>query len=106
MTLDEQYQKVIDDQRAYLLSLQEDFNKECEEAKSRSQEKLHDIPESDKEAREAVLQNQKKELDAALKKLKLAVDESTRGTMRKLEDIIRQKEVKILEDLEQQIANL
>lgn len=106
MTLDEQYQKTIDDQREHLMQLQTDFNKECDDAKDRAQEKLKSIPEDHKEEREAVLLAQKEELNASLSKLKIAVDESTRDTMRKLEEIIRQKEVKILDELEQQLSAL
>ena len=40
MTLDEQYQQAIDDQRAYLQKLQEDFNKVCETAKVKAQERI------------------------------------------------------------------
>lgn len=106
MNLDEQYQKVIDDQRTHLLKLQDDFNKKCDEAKVTAQERLKNIPTEDKEAREAVLQDQKKELEEALHILKSEVDHSTRGTMKKLEEIVRQKEVAVLSNLEKEIAEL
>ena len=106
MTLDEQYQKIIDDQRTYLLKLQDDFNKKCDEAKARAQEKLKGIPEENKEAREDVLQAQKEELEEALHILKSEVNHSTRTTMKQLEEIVRQKEEKVLADLEAQIAKL
>lgn len=106
MTLDEQYQQAIDDQRAYLQKLQEDFNRVCETAKTKAQEKLKTIPETDKEAREAVLKEQKTELEAALHTLKTEVDHSTRMTMKKLEEVIREKEKEVLSDLEKQMAEL
>lgn len=106
MTLDEQYQKVIDDQREHLLALQNVFNKECEDAKTSAQDKLKNIPEENKEEKEEVLKKQKEELNNSLSKLKAGVDESTRSTMKALENIIRQKELLILEDLEKQLANL
>lgn len=106
MTLDEQYQKVIDDQRAYLLKLQDDFNKACDEAKKRAQEKLKGIPDTDKEAREQVLKDQKQELEEALHILKSEVDHSTRKTMRELESVVHEKEKQILADLEKQMASL
>lgn len=106
MTLDEQYQQIIDDQRTYLLKLQDDFNKKCDEAKVRAQEKLKKVPEDNKEGREAVLKEQKEELEEALHILKSEVDHSTRGTMKKLEEIVRQKEQQVLSDLEAQIAKL
>lgn len=106
MTLDEQYQKVIDDQRTYLLKLQDDFNKACDEAKKRAQERLKGIPDTDKEAREGVLKDQKQELEEALHILKSEVDHSTRETMRKLEAVVHEKEKQILADLEKQMASL
>lgn len=106
MTLDEQYQKTIDDQRAYLMKLQEDFNKACDSAKVKAQEKLKQIPETDKEAKEQVLKDQKVELEEALRILKTEVNNSTRLTMKQLEEIIREKEKTVLADLEKQIAEL
>lgn len=106
MTLDEQYQQIIDDQRTYLLKLQDDFNKKCDEAKVKAQEKLKKVPEDDKEAREAVLNEQKAELEEALHVLKSEVDHSTRGIMKKLEEIVRQKEQQVLSDLERQMEAL
>ncbi len=106
MTLDELYQKTIDDQRAYLLKLQDDFNSKCTEAKKRAHEKIAQIPASDRPQREAVLKAQKAELEVALQELKTEVDHSTRDTMKKLENIIRQKEQGLLEELEKEIATL
>lgn len=107
MTLDEQYQKVIDDQRTYLMQLQTDFNAACEAAKVKAQEKIKTLGETaDKEAKENILKEQKAELDAALGTLKSSVDHSTRDTMKKLEAIVHQKEELILADLEKQLANL
>lgn len=106
MTLDEQYQKIIDDQRTYLLKLQADFNTQCEEAKKKAQEKLKNIPGEQKEAREKVLQEQKGELEGSLHILKNSVSHSTRETMKKLEAIVQQKEANVLADLEKQMAAL
>lgn len=106
MTLDEQYQKTIDDQRANLMKLQEEFNAACDQAKTKAQEKLKTIPQEDKEAREEVLKEQKEALETALHVLKTEVDHSTRMTMQKLELIIREKEKTILSDLENQMAKL
>lgn len=106
MTLDEQYQKTIDDQRTHLLKLQDDFNKACDSAKVRAQEKLKNIPQENKEARETVLREQKTELEEALHYLKTEVDHSTRQTMKRLEEIVTQKEKQILSKLEEEIASL
>lgn len=106
MTLDEQYQKAIDDQRAYLMQVQTDFNKICDEAKKTAQEKLKQIPDGNKEAREAVLVEQKEALDKGLHDLKVAIEVSTRSTMKALEAIVKEKEKSVLADLEKQIASL
>lgn len=106
MTLDEQYQKTIDDQRAHLLKLQDDFNKACEAIKKKAEAKLKGIPDEDKEKKEEVLKEEKGELEKELHILKVEVERSTKGTMRKLEAIVREKEKQILADLEKQIAAL
>ncbi|MEK9133057.1 MAG: hypothetical protein AAB606_05125 [Patescibacteria group bacterium] len=106
MTLDEQYQQTIEDQRNYLLAVQSDFNKKCDAAKAKAEEKSKQIPETDKPAKEQVLKEQKVELETALKTLKEEIDHSTRQTMKKLEEIVRQKEQQVLGDLENQLANL
>lgn len=106
MTLDEQYQQTIDDQRAHLLELQEKFNKVCDEAKEIAQEKLKAVAPDDKASRELILKEQKATLEAGLHDLKTAINESTRSTMRKLEEIMRQKEQLLLQDLEKELAAL
>lgn len=103
MTLDEEYQKAIDDQRAHLLDLQAKFNDVCEGAKKNAQEKIKGLPEDDRAGREAALKEQKGVLDDALAKLKVAVGESTRHTMKQLEEIVRRKEEQVLKDLEAQL---
>lgn len=105
-TLDQLYQQTIDDQRAYLMKLQDDFNKKCDEAKEKTEAKLKEIPEDKKEEREAILMIQKQELEEALHTLKEEIDQSTRQTMKKLESIVHQKEELILLDLEKQMASL
>lgn len=106
MTLDEQYQKTIDDQRAYLLKLQDDFNKACDGAKAKAQEKLKITPEDNKEKKEEILKEQKGELENALHILKTEIDRSTRETMKQLEKIITEKEKTVLENLEKQMSTL
>ncbi len=106
MTLDEQYQGIIDDQRSHLLGMQKEFNDLCESEKKKAQDKLAQLPKEDREGRQAVLEDQKKVLDDALASLKSDVAESTRHTMHSLEGIIRQKETLVLKDLERQLAAL
>lgn len=105
-SLEELYQQTIDNQRNYLLKLQEEFNKKCDELKKRAEEKMAICPEDDKEAKQTVLMEQKKGLEEALRWLKTEVNQSTRQTMKKLEEIQKQREQKVLEDLEKQIASL
>lgn len=106
MDLDALYQKTIDDQRAHLLELQEVFNKACDSAKEVAQEKLKKLTPDDKAGREEILKEQKETLETALRQLKEDIGESTRSTMKKLEEIMRHKEEKILADLEKQLASL
>lgn len=106
MTLDEQYQQAIDDQRAHLLSLQSEFNKSCDAAKEKAEARLKEIPEDNKSAKEEVLKEQKRELEEALRILKTEVEHSTRTTMKQLEKIVTEKEKTLLSDLEKQLSNL
>lgn len=106
MTLDEQYQKTIDDQRAYLAKLQEDFNKTAAAAKEAAEKKLKENPNLDDAGKEAILKEQKEVLDTALSALKAEVAHSTRQTMKILEGILTQKEQAVIADLEQQLQKL
>ena len=51
MTLDEQYQGIIDDQRSHLLGMQKEFNDLCESEKKKAQDKLAQLPKEDREGR-------------------------------------------------------
>lgn len=104
--LNKLYQKTIDDQRTHLLDLQNKFNARCDEIKKKAEEKMKPLKPDDKEGKTAVLQEQKGELETTLSWLKQEVNHSTRQTMRKLEDIQRQREKFLLEDLEKQLAAL
>lgn len=106
LSLDELYQKTIDDQRNYLLGLQNEFNKKCDEIRDRAQAELAKIPNEDREGKQAVLVKQKEELEEALRWLKGEVNSSTMHTMKKLEEIQRKREERVLSDLEKQIAAL
>lgn len=106
LSLDDLYQKTIDDQRAYLLKLQDEFNKKCDDIRKIAQDKLAKVPNSDREGKEKALLEQKAALEEALRWLKEEVNTSTRRTMVKLEEIQRKREEKILGELETQIAAL
>lgn len=104
--LNKLYQKTIDDQRNHLMELQTQFNARCDEIKKKAEEKMKPLKPDDKEGKTAVLQEQKRELEEALSWLKQEVNHSTRQTMHTLEDIQRQREKFLLEDLEKQLASL
>ena len=104
--LDALYQATIDEQRAHLVQLQDDFNKISAEAKEKAQGKLKAVPKEDKKAQEDVLLEQKATLEVALKDLKSKVDNSTRQIMKKLEVINTEREKRVLSDLERQIESL
>lgn len=105
-SLEELYQQTIDEQRTHLSNLQVEFNKKCDDIKKRAADKMAQVPKDDKEAKQAVLMEQKQELEEALRWLRIEVNESTKKTMRKLEEIQKQREQKILGELEKQIAAL
>lgn len=104
--LNKLYQKTIDDQRSNLMELQNQFNARCDEIKKKAEEKLKGVKPDDKEGQTAVLQEQKGELEVALSWLKQEVNQSTRKTMRKLEEIQREREKVMLEDLEKQLSSI
>jgi len=104
--LDTLYRETIDQQRSHLLGLQETFNKRCESAKVVAQEKLKALAPEDNEGKKTILQEQKATLEALLKELKHAIDESTRTVMKRLEEINVEREKKIIADLEKQLATL
>ena len=106
MNPDQEYQQTIDEQRTYLLGLQEKFNEICESAKVEAQEKLDTLAEGDKEAQQEILVAQKKKLEEALAELKAGVRDSTKVTMKKLEQIITKKEVGELQHIEEEIERL
>lgn len=102
-TLDELYKQTIENQKKHLFDLQEEFNKKCDAIKNEALEKLKTIPKEDKEAREAVLVEQKQKLQEALEWLKNEVNTSTRDTMKKLEELHKEREKAVLADLEKQM---
>lgn len=106
LSLDELYQKTIDEQRNHLFGLQDQFNKKCDDIRKIAQDKLTKVPDENREGKEAVLMEQKAALEEGLRWLKEEVNTSTRQTMKKLEEIQTQREQKILAELEQQMAAL
>lgn len=106
LSLEQQYEKVISEQRDYLSRLQTAFNAHCDEIAQKTAEKLKDIPENDKETRKKIYQEQKRELDEGLKKLKTEIEKSSSETRKKLEDINSKREAREIKELEDMIQHL
>lgn len=99
--LDDQYNKTVNDQRDYLLQLQQAFNQHCDGITAETQKKLTVIPESNLEERKRIFDDQKKQLDDTLAQLKKEIDASHAKVRKKLEDIHRQREEERITQLEQ-----
>jgi len=99
--LDDQYNKTVNDQRDYMVKLQDAFNQHCDQIAADVQKKLATIPEKDLEQRKAVFEEQKKQLDDALAQLKKEIDASHTTIRKKLETLHRQREEEMITQLEQ-----
>jgi hypothetical protein len=105
-TAEELYTQTIQAQRDYLVKLQDAFNKRCDEVAAMTNEKLKTVPETDVEGRKKIFEEQKQLLDQALTQLKNEVNHSGMETRKKLEDLYTQREVTVLNNLENDIKNL
>lgn len=103
MTNDELYNQIIKTQREYLVKLQEDFNKRCDEITTLTNEKLQTIPEADVESRKKIFDQQKVLLDEALTHLKNEVNRSSNDVRQKLEKLYEQREANVIDKLEKDI---
>lgn len=103
--LDDQYNKTVNDQRDYLLKLQEAFNQHCDGIAADAQKKLAATPETDLQTRKNIFDNQKKQLDDALAQLKKETDTSHTQVRKKLEEIHRHREEERITQLEQIMTN-
>jgi hypothetical protein len=99
--LDDQYNQAINQHRDYLAKLQTAFNAHCDQITAAAQKQLQAIPETSAEARQAVMAEQKKQMEAALSQLKAEIDLSTNKNRRVLEEIHAQREAQRLAELEQ-----
>ena len=104
-TLDEQYLQAANEQRNYLLKLQEAFNQHCDQITAETQTKLAAIPETDVESRQKLMEDQKKKLADALTELGKAIDASSGANRKKLEEIHTAREAIKLQELEQTMAD-
>ena len=100
------YKQTIDAQRQHLLELQTQFNEKCDVIKVEAKKRIGGAAPEDSGARDQALTWQKAELEKALAWLKTAVHESTRDTMKKLEEVQRKREAQLLTSIETQIQSL
>jgi small-conductance mechanosensitive channel len=103
---DELYTQTIQAQRDYLVKLQEAFNKRCDGIAAATNEKLKTVPEADVEGRKKIFDEQKQQLDQALNELKNEVNHSGGDVRRKLEEIYTQREVNVINNLENDMKTL
>jgi len=90
--------------RAFLIEVQEAFNRHCDEIKAEITKKLEVIPESDQPARQAVLDDQKAQLDKTLSELKQLLNTRAIELRVQLEEIANlrdQQEFNVDEELAQ-----
>lgn len=78
--------------RAFLMEVQEAFNRHCDEIKAEFAKKLESIPESDKDARDAILNEQKAQLDKTLIELKQLLNARAAEVRVQLEEIANLKD--------------
>lgn len=105
-TADELYIQTIETQRDYLVKLQDAFNKRCDEIAVSTNEKLKTVPETETEGRKKIFDEQKQLLDQALNELKNAINISSGEVRRKLEEIYTQREVNVINSLENDMKTL
>ena len=105
-TPDELYTQTIQTQRNYLVKLQDDFNKRCDEIAVSTNEKLKTVPETDVEGRKKIFDEQKQLLNQALNELKNAINVSSGEVRRKLEEIYAQREITVIASLENDMKTL
>ncbi len=106
ISLEQQYEKVISEQRDYLSRLQTAFNAHCDEIAKKAEAKLNNVPENDKETRKKIYVEQKRELDEGLKRLKSEIEKSSTETRKKLESINSKREAREIKELEDMIQHL
>lgn len=90
--------------RAFLVEVQEAFNRHCDEIKAETTKKMEAIPESDQTARQAVLDEQKNQLDKTLAELKQLLNARAAELRVQLEEIANlrdQEEFNVDEELAQ-----
>lgn len=87
MTLLDKEEELTTRYQVFLLKVQEAFNAHCDRIKAEAEKRLETIPESDQEARKAVLDEQKHELDKTLAELKQLLNSRAAELRVQLEEI-------------------
>lgn len=78
--------------RAFLTQVQEAFNQHCDVIKADTMKKLETIPETDEEARKAVIDDQKAQLDKTLAELRHLLNAKAAELRVQLEEIASQRD--------------
>jgi phenylalanyl-tRNA synthetase alpha subunit len=105
-TLNEQYNQAAEEQKNHLMQIQSAFNQHCAEITEQAKLKLSQIPESDTENRQIIIEEQKQKLAETLLQLKKEINLSGNKTRKQLEQIHAQRELQKLQDLEQAISKI
>jgi len=102
--LQELYQKTAQEYKKFFDKVHESFIRHCEEIKAKTNAALDATAETDAEARQKILADQKKELDTSLAELKQLLDQKGREARIKLENIVKQQEDSAM-DLEKELES-
>lgn len=105
-SLDTLYKQKIQEQRDRLQQLLQNFHKRCDEITSQAQQKLAVTPETDKETRLKIFEEQKNQLALELQNLQQELTKSHNETRISLEAIYNQKEAQQINQLEEHILKV
>lgn len=81
------YNETLEQHQTFLERLQAAFNRRCDEIGAETKKKLAEIGETDEEARQRAMAEEKELLDKTLSELKFAINKSNSNAMKKLEEI-------------------
>lgn len=105
-SLNEQYLRKIQEIRLKLQQLLADFSQRCDDITAQAQQKIALIPETDKETRLKIFEEQKNALNLELQSLQKAVIKSHSEARITLESIYSQKEQQQIHQLEEHLAKI
>jgi DNA anti-recombination protein RmuC len=83
----------------FLQQLRDGFEAECERITDETKVKLKELPESDKESRHAILDQQKKDLDKTLAELNAAIASANHELLETLENLDKKEDEQELNGL-------